>query len=178
MMVARPLRENNSKSWAMYVTYFLTPESSTHRVILRNLWLYFPSMMFSAAKFQLQCLRVDRGIDHTSPFSKSTAADIPLLRRLLKMCISISPFMAPKRKVMMFFMRPVLNHPDLSIGNFIVSSEGPLKIQAVIDWQGASVAPLIVPANGMIHTSGVVDASSDDGSPVPPANFDSMSDED
>ena len=79
---------------------------------------------------------------------------------------------------MMFFMRPVLNHPDLSIGNFIVSSESPLKIQAVIDWQGASVAPLIVPANGMIHTSGVVDASSDDGSPVPPANFDSMSDED
>ena len=89
--------------------------------------------------------------------------------------------MAPKRKVMKSFMRPVLNHPDLSIGNFIIPSKGPLKIKAVIDWQGASVAPFIVqcqPANGMIHTSGVVDTSPDDGSPVPPANFDSMSDED
>ena len=159
--------------------FFLTSESSTHRVILRKSGLYFPSMMFSAAKFQLQCL--DSGIDHTSPYSKSTEADIPLLRRLLRMCISISPFMAPKSTVMKSFMRPVLNHPDLSIGNFIIPSKGPLKIKAVIDWQGASVAPFIVqcqPADGMIHTSGVVDTSPDDGSPVPPANFDSMSAED
>ena len=135
--------------------------------------------MSSAAKLQLRCL--DSGIDHNSPFSESTATDIPLLRRLLTMCIVIAPLMAPKSAVMKSLMRPVLNHPDLSIGNFIIPSEGPPKIQAVIDWQGASVAPFIVqcqPANGMIHTSGVVDTSPDDGSPVPPTNFDSMSAED
>ena len=77
-------------------------------------------------------------------------------------------------------MRPVLNHPDLSIGNFIIPCEGPPKIQGVIDWQGTIVAPFFVqcqPANGMIYAAGALD-SAPDGSPVPPANFDSMSAED
>jgi hypothetical protein len=135
-------------------------------------------MMLSAAKLQLRCL--DSGIDHTSPFSESIAADIPFLRRILTLCIDIAPLMTPKSIVMKSLMRPVLNHPDLSIGNFIIPCEGPPKIQAVIDWQGTSVAPFMVqcqPANGMIHASRVVDFDSD-GSPVPPANFDSMSAED
>ena len=135
--------------------------------------------MSSAAKLQLRCL--DSGIDHTSQFSELIAADIPLLRRLLIMCIEIAPLMAPKSTVMKSLMRPVLHHPDLSICNFIIPCEGPPKIRAVIDWQGTSVAPFIVqcqPANGMIHATEALDTSPDDGSPVPPANFDSMSAED
>lgn len=134
--------------------------------------------MSSAAKLQLHCL--DSGIDHTSPFSESIAADIPLLRRILTMCIDVAPLMAPKSVFMKSVMRPVLNHPDLSLGNFIIPCEGPLKIQGVIDWQGASVAPFFAqcqPANGMIYATRAVD-SAPDGSPVPPANFDSMSAED
>lgn len=90
--------------------------------------------------------------------------------------------MAPtgKNVFMTSFMRPVLNHPDLSIGNFIISCEGPPKIQSIIDWQGTSVVPFFVqcqPAKGMIYVTRAVD-SAPDGSPVPPADFDSMSPED
>ena len=160
--------------------FFITSQRlALNEVILRKSGPDLPAMMSSAAKLQLRCL--DSGIDHNSPFSESIATDIPLLRRILTMCIVIAPLMAPKSAVMKSLMRPVLNHPDLSICNFIIPFEGPPKIQAVIDWQKTSVAPFIVqcqPANGMIHATGVVDTSPDDGSPVPPANFDSLSAED
>ena len=47
----------------------------------------FPSMITSAAEFQLRCL--DNGIDHTSSFAVSTATDIPLIRRILNICIAM-----------------------------------------------------------------------------------------
>ena len=132
----------------------------------------FPTMISSAAEFQLRCL--DNGIDHTSPFAVSTAADIPLIRRMLNICIAIAPLIAPRK---LFLTRPVLQHPDLSVCNFIVSSEGEPKIQGIIDWQGAGVAPFFMqcqPASGMVFMTGIVETAPD-GSPVRPANFDSMS---
>lgn len=89
-----------------------------------------PTMLASAAKFQLRCL--DSGIDHTSPFSASTATDIPLLRRMLNICIDIAPLMVPGGESMSSVRRPVLNHPDLSMCNFIVPSEGEPKVQGIM----------------------------------------------
>ena len=131
-------------------------------------------MISSAAEFQLRCL--DNGIDRTSPFVISTAADIPLIRRMLKICIAISALIAPKK---LFLKRPALQHPDLSVCNFIVPSQGETKIQGVIDWQGAAIAPFFMqcqPATGMVFMTGIVE-SAPDGSPVRPTNFDSMSTE-
>ncbi|KIM44356.1 hypothetical protein M413DRAFT_379687 [Hebeloma cylindrosporum] len=143
----------------------------------RGPWSDFPTMITSAAKFQLQCL--ESGIDHSSPFSESTATDIPLLRRMLNICIDIAPFLAPKNQFWTSIRRPVLNHPDLSLCNFIVPSEGEPKIQGIIDWQGACVGPFFMqcqPATGLIYNTAAIECASD-GSPITPDNFDSLSTE-
>lgn len=85
--------------------------------------------MLSAAGFQLRCL--DNSIDYTSPFSKSTAADIPVLRRILGICIDVAPLIARRDQLQ---TQPVLGYPDLSVCNFIVPVEGDPKIEGVIDW--------------------------------------------
>ena len=132
----------------------------------------FPSMMLSAAEFQLRCL--DNGIDHTSPFSESTGADVPLLRHVLGICIDIAPLVSRRGQLQ---TQPVLSHPDLSVCNFIVPAEGDPKIDGVIDWQGAVVAPFFMqcrPATGMVHVTEAI-KSAPDGSPILPENFDSLS---
>ncbi|KAF8964886.1 hypothetical protein BDZ97DRAFT_1918590 [Flammula alnicola] len=116
----------------------------------RGPWGDFPTMISSAAEFQLQCL--ENGIDHTSPFVESTAVDIPFICRMLKACIAIAPLIAPTN---LFMRRPVLNHADLSLGNFIVRPE-------------------VYPCIWDVFASGFIETTSD-GSPALPAGFDSMS---
>jgi hypothetical protein len=159
----------------MYVFIFCLLSSSPLRCVTTYLGPDFPSMISSAAEFQLRCL--DNGVDHTSPFSESTVADIPLLRRMLRICRDIAPCMVPRNEFETSMRLPVLNHADLSICNFIVPAEGDPRIEGVIDWQGAIVAPFFIqcqPAAGMVYVTGAV-KSAPDGSPILPAGFDSMS---
>ena len=136
----------------------------------------FPSMI-SSAEFQLG--RLDNGIDHTSPFAESTAADFPPLRRMLRVCRDIAPIMVPRNEFETSTILPVLHHAALCICNFIVLAEWDPRIEGVIDWQGAIVAPFFMqcqpgPAAGMVYVAGAV-KSAPDGSPILPAEFASMS---
>ncbi|XP_006463190.1 hypothetical protein AGABI2DRAFT_207850 [Agaricus bisporus var. bisporus H97] len=101
----------------------------------RGPWPDVGSYLTSAATFQLKAL--DAGIGFGPPQPRSKKSDIPQLRRLLELCIRLAPFIVPDGKL----SEPVLSHPDLSLGNLIVSPEGPPSIQGIIDWQFSTVEP-------------------------------------
>ena len=112
------------------------------------------SVITSAAKFQLDAL--DTIIDFSSSFVKSNPSDIPLLRRLLDICIRAALSIIPKDPDM---TTPVLQHPDLSGSNLIIPAEGPVRITHAIDWQGASILPFCTQAampTAVVYTGGLV----------------------
>ncbi|KAF7763887.1 hypothetical protein Agabi119p4_8424 [Agaricus bisporus var. burnettii] len=101
----------------------------------RGPWPDVASYLKSAATFQLKAL--DAGIGFGPPQPRSKKSDIPQLRRLLELCIQLAPFVVPHGKL----SEPVLAHPDLSLGNLIVSPDGPPSVQGIIDWQFSTVEP-------------------------------------
>ncbi|EKM75148.1 hypothetical protein AGABI1DRAFT_132504 [Agaricus bisporus var. burnettii JB137-S8] len=101
----------------------------------RGPWPDVASYLKSAATFQLKAL--DAGIGFGPPQPRSKKSDIPQLRRLLELCIQLAPFVVPHGKL----SELVLAHPDLSLGNLIVSPDGPPSVQGIIDWQFSTIEP-------------------------------------
>ena len=93
------------------------------------------SMLESAVKFQLRVL--DERI-HTL---HAQSVDVPLLRRLLEICMRLAPQIIPPGGDI--FAHPVLNHPDLALQNLIVAPEGTPEIRAAIDWQNTTISPFL-----------------------------------
>ncbi|KAI9062060.1 hypothetical protein FKP32DRAFT_1593922 [Trametes sanguinea] len=124
----------------------------------RGPWPDMQTMIRSAAEFQLRA--IDTGaVDIASPGNRSTPSDIPLLRRLLHMCIRAAPLVVPTDPEL---TAPVLNHPDLALTNLIVPPDGPARILHSIDWQGATVSPFCMQAalpSAMVYRDGVVELS-------------------
>ncbi|KAI0764513.1 hypothetical protein BD413DRAFT_615645 [Trametes elegans] len=70
---------------------------------------------------------------------------------------------------------PVLNHPNLTLGNVIIPPEGPARIESIIDWQGATVDPHYTQPRlptGLIYTDGLV--AIEGGFPQWPANCEEL----
>ncbi|KAI9058250.1 hypothetical protein FKP32DRAFT_1597338 [Trametes sanguinea] len=134
----------------------------------RGPWPDMQTMIRSAAEFQLRA--IDTGaVDISSPRVKSTPSDIPLLRRMLNMCIRIAPLIVPP-------------NPELtaSLSNLIVPAEGPPKIRHSIDWQGTTISPFCMQAHmppAMQYTAGVVPLPEDGSEPSLPDDFDSKTSE-
>ncbi|CDO71320.1 hypothetical protein BN946_scf184908.g78 [Trametes cinnabarina] len=137
----------------------------------RGPWPDMQTMIRSAADFQLRA--IDTGaVDVSSSRLKSTPADIPLLRRMLNMCIRIAPAIVPADPAL---TAPALNHPDLSLTNLIVPNEGPAEIRHSIDWQGATVSPFCMQVHlppAMAYTAGVIPLPPDGSEPSLPPDFD------
>ncbi|KAH8100363.1 kinase-like domain-containing protein, partial [Cristinia sonorae] len=143
----------------------------------RGPWPDYASMVISAAEFQLRALD-SKVVDFSDPFVRSTPADIPQLRRLLGICIRIAPFLAPRETSL---VRPVLNHPDLTLDNVMVAAEGSPSAVSFIDWQGAAIAPYFYHSSfppALEYPDGIIAPLPDDGSPPPfPDEFDELSSE-
>ncbi|KAI0328118.1 hypothetical protein GY45DRAFT_1326778 [Cubamyces sp. BRFM 1775] len=142
----------------------------------RGPWPDMQTMIRSAADLQLRA--IDQGvIDFTSSRIKSNPSDIPLLRRVLDMCIRVAPSVVPSNPAL---TTPVLNHPDISLTNLIVPEEGYADIHAAIDWQGATVSPFCMQAAmppAIEYTGGVIPVPVDGSMPPWPSNFDTMTKE-
>ncbi|KAH8100365.1 kinase-like domain-containing protein [Cristinia sonorae] len=127
-----------------------------------------------AAEFQLRALD-SKVVDFSDPFVRSTPADIPQLRRLLGICIRIAPFLAPREASL---VRPVLNHPDLTLDNVMVAAEGSPSAVSFIDWQGAFIAPYFYHSSfppALEYPDGIIAPLPGDGTPPPfPDGFDEM----
>ncbi|KAI0657040.1 hypothetical protein C8Q70DRAFT_920569, partial [Cubamyces menziesii] len=102
----------------------------------RGPWPDLPSMIRSAAEFQLRA--IDEVVDFSAPFIESKPSDEPLLRRMLRICIEIAPLIVPRNRALVM---PVLGHPNLTLTDLIVQPEGPATCLAAIDWQCATVSP-------------------------------------
>ncbi|KAI0365571.1 hypothetical protein BV20DRAFT_954018 [Pilatotrama ljubarskyi] len=142
----------------------------------RGPWPDMQTMITSAAEFQLRAL--DLGVvDLASAHVKSAHPDVPLLRRMLELCIHAAPLIVPSDPAL---TAPVLNHPNLSLPNLVVSEEGPARILHSIDWQGATVSPFCMQADtppAVAYTGGVIPVPEDGSMPPWPSNFDSMTTE-
>ncbi|CDO69113.1 hypothetical protein BN946_scf185042.g15 [Trametes cinnabarina] len=142
----------------------------------RGPWPDMQSMIRSAANFQLRAL--DTGaIDLASSKVRSTPSDIPLLRRMLHMCIRIAPFVVPSDPAL---TAPTLNHPDLSLTNLIVPPDGPATIRHSIDWQGATVSPFCMQVSlppAVAYTADVIQLPRDGSEPSLPPDFDARTPE-
>ncbi|OSD08746.1 hypothetical protein PYCCODRAFT_1401461 [Trametes coccinea BRFM310] len=142
----------------------------------RGPWLDMETMIRSAAEFQIRA--IDTGaVDISSSRVKSKPSDIPLLRRMLDICIRIAPLVVPTNPAL---TAPALNHPDLALSNLIVPSEGPPHIRHSIDWQGATISPFCMQAHvprAFSYTPGVIPIPDDGTLPVLPDDFDSKTPE-
>lgn len=134
------------------------------------------TMIKSAAEFQLRA--IDAGVvDFSSPYPKYKPSDIPHLKRLLNLCITVAPHIVPDDPDLTV---PVLTHPDLSLNNIIVAPSGSAAATSMIDWQGATVSPfcIVCPIPPAVGYEGDVIPIPPDGSmPLWPEGFDALSPE-
>ncbi|PPQ80298.1 hypothetical protein CVT26_008826 [Gymnopilus dilepis] len=111
----------------------------------RGPWPDLQSVLMGTAEMQLRALRWKK--DYNPLFNKSTPDDFDFLSAPLKTTDIIASDLVPQNET---FLRPVLQHPNLSRGNIIVphdsaSISGP-DIKGIVDWQGAVIAPFFVQA--------------------------------
>ncbi|KZT69534.1 hypothetical protein DAEQUDRAFT_811307 [Daedalea quercina L-15889] len=138
----------------------------------RGPWPDMPTMIKAAAEFQLRAM--DTVVDFSSSRVKSKPSDIPLLRRLLNICIRVAPLIVPSDPAL---TAPVLTHPDLTLNNLLVPPEGRAYVHHVIDWQGASIAPYCMQCGvptAIVYSDGVVPIPLDGSMPPWPEDFDTM----
>ncbi|KAI0070291.1 hypothetical protein K474DRAFT_1670237 [Panus rudis PR-1116 ss-1] len=141
----------------------------------RGPWPDMQTMIKSAAEFQLRA--IDTVVDFSSPLVTSNSSDVPLLRRMLEICIRIAPLVVPNDPAL---TTPVLNHLDRSLANIIVEPEGHAYIRGVIDWQGTTVSPFFMQCglpSAIRYEDDVITIPEDGSLPPWPEYFDQLSPE-
>ena len=132
-------------------------------------------MIRSAADLQLRSL--EDVVNLASPRIKCKPRDVPLLRRLLNICIRAAPSIVPPDPIM---TTPVLSHPDLALSNLMVAPTGPAFVTSAINWQGATISPFPMQCGtppALDYSQSLIKLPPDGSMPAWPHAFDAMSPE-